>query len=87
MWSPKPQGTIDGTHFSISKIDGVLCEDYFYHKTRGYNVVCQVIVDDQKQFTKIFLGLPRCVNDSRVLRRSTIYYFVQSQELFNANKG
>ncbi len=33
------------------------------------------------------MGLPRSFNDSKVLKRSTIYYFVQSQRLFNANEG
>ncbi len=84
---PQASRAIDGTHFSISKIDGVLWENYFYQKKLGYNVVCEAIVDDQKQITNIFVGFPGSVNDSRVLKRSTIYYFAQSQELFNANKG
>jgi hypothetical protein len=33
------------------------------------------------------VGLPRSVNDSKVLRRCTIYYFADYQGLFNANKG
>jgi hypothetical protein len=52
----------------------------------GYNVVCEAIVDDQEQITSIFVGLPRSVNDSKVLRSSTIYYFAQPQGLFNAKR-
>ncbi len=73
--------------FSISKPNGALYEYYFYHKTTRYNVVCQAIVIDQIQFPNIFMGLLRSVNDFRVLRRSTIYYFVKFQRPFNANKG
>jgi hypothetical protein len=87
MLSPKHLGGHDGTHFSTSKPNGTLCEDYFYHKTIRYSGVFQAIVDDQKQFTNIFMGLPGSVNEFRVVRRSTIYYFVQFQGLFNANKS
>jgi hypothetical protein len=75
---PSIQRPIDGTHFIISKPDGIFCENYFYHKSRGYIVVYKIVVDDQKQFTNIFVGLLGSVNDSRVLRKSAIYYFVQS---------
>jgi hypothetical protein len=37
---PSIQGAINNTHFSISKPNGAFCEDYFYHKIKGYNVVC-----------------------------------------------
>ncbi len=53
---------------------------------KGYNVVCRIFVNDQKQFTNIFVGLPGSVNDSRMFR-SLIYYFVQFQGLFNVDKG
>ncbi len=33
------------------------------------------------------MGLLRSVDDSRVLRRFTIYYFAEFQRLFNVNKG
>ncbi len=58
----------------------------FTTKQQG-SVVCQAIVDDQKQFSNIFVGLQGTINDSKVFRRSTIYYYVQYQGLFNANKG
>ncbi len=54
--------------------------------TRRYSVVCQAIVDYQKEFTNIFVGLLGSVNDSRVLRSSTICYFAELQWLFNMNK-
>jgi len=36
---PSIQGAINDTHFSISKPNGTFCEDYFYYKIKGYNVV------------------------------------------------
>jgi hypothetical protein len=84
---PSIKGAISNTHFSNSKPNGTFCENYFYHKTRRYNVVCQAIVDDQKKFTNIFVGLPRSVNDSKNFKRFVTYYFVQFQGFFNANKG
>jgi adenylate kinase family enzyme len=59
----------------------------FTTKTGGYNVVCQTIVNDQKQFTNIFVGLPRNVNDFRMFKRFVTYYFVQSQGFFDVDKG
>jgi adenylate kinase family enzyme len=53
---------------------------------KGYNVVCQAVINDQKQFTNIFVGFPRSVNDFRMFR-SLIYYFAQFQGLFSVDKG
>jgi hypothetical protein len=53
---------------------------------KGYNVVCQVVVNDQKRFINIFVGLLGSVNASRMFRY-LIYYFVQFQGLFNVDKG
>ncbi len=85
--SPSLQGPLMVHIFLSPKLMEFYVKITFITKTIGYSVVCQAIVDDQNQFTNIFVGLPRSVNDSRVLRRSTIYYFAQSQGLFNANKG
>jgi len=52
-----------------------------------YNVVCQAIIDNQKEFTNIFVGLPKSVNDSKMLKRFITYYFVKSQGFFNVDKG
>jgi adenylate kinase family enzyme len=60
---------------------------FFTTKLGGYNVVCQTIVDDQKKFTNIFVGLPRSVNDFRMLKRFVTYYFVQSRGFFSVDKG
>jgi hypothetical protein len=66
-------GAIDDTHISIAKPSNVYFEEYFFHKTKGYNVVAQVVVDRQKQFMDVYVGLCGSVNDSRVLRKSRLY--------------
>jgi hypothetical protein len=46
-------GAIDGTHISISK-PRVGPKDYFYFKTHGYTLNCQVVVDSRKIFLDFF---------------------------------
>ena len=63
---------IDGTHIPISKpIQGPA--DYFYFKSSRYTLNCQAIVDNEKRFTNLYLGMPGSTNDSRVLRRSSLF--------------
>jgi hypothetical protein len=69
---PGVVGAIDGTHFSISKL-AHFAEDFFYFKTNGYSLVCQVVVNKRKEFLDVFVGLPGSLNDVRVLRRSGLY--------------
>lgn len=41
-------GDIDDIHIAIAKSSCAFVEDYFHHKTRGYNIVAQMVVDNQK---------------------------------------
>jgi hypothetical protein len=66
-------GAIDGTHISIPKPSNVYSKNYFFHKTRGYNVVAQAVVDSQKRFMDVYVGLLRSVNDSCVIKKSKLY--------------
>jgi hypothetical protein len=43
------QGAINKTYVSIAKPLGPFVEDYFYHKTCGYNIIAQAIVDSKKK--------------------------------------
>ncbi len=75
---PNMMGAIDGTHISIVKPSSVyykdyLWKDYFFHKIGKYNVVAQVVVDNQKRFMDVYVGLPRNVVDSCVLKKSKLY--------------
>jgi len=42
---PNVRGVINGTCISITKFDGGFIKDYYYHKTRGYSIVAQIMVD------------------------------------------
>jgi hypothetical protein len=46
-------GAVDGTHISIAKPFGVYYENFFFHKTWGYNVV----VDNQKRLRDVLCGI------------------------------
>jgi adenylate kinase family enzyme len=58
----------------------------YYHKSGSYRMVAQAMVESNKKFTNIFIGLPRNVNDSQVLKRSRFYQQVQYHVLFNPSK-
>ncbi len=70
---PNVMGAIDGTHICIAKPIGVLFENYYYHKTEGYTIVAQAVVDNQKMFLDIYVGLPGNVNDFHVLKKYGLY--------------
>jgi hypothetical protein len=63
------QGTINGMYVSISKPFGPFCENRFYPKTIGYNILVQVVCNHRKTFTDIYVGLPNLVNNSSVLHK------------------
>ncbi len=79
------QGTIDGMHISISKPFGPFCENYFYHKTIGYNIVVQVVCNHRNFFTNIYVGLPSLVNDSSASHKYGFYAQAQYHNLFYPN--
>jgi hypothetical protein len=83
---PSVQGAIDGTHIAISK-PAQFPEDYWYFKTGAYSMVAQAVVDSRKQFTSVFVGLPRSVNDQRVLRRSGLWQQVVNECLLHVDSG
>jgi hypothetical protein len=63
---PAVVGAIDGTHINISKPRHG-AEDYYYFKSRGYTLNCQAVVDSNKRFLDLYLGMPGSTNDARVL--------------------
>ena len=79
---PGVVGAIDGTHVSISKPRHVPA-DYFYFKSRGYTLNCQAVVDSEKRFLDLYLGMPGSTNDSRVLRRSSLFDLAMHNNLFD----
>ena len=83
---PSVQGAIDCTHIAISK-PAAYPEDYWYFKTGAYSMVAQAVVDVNKLFTSVYVGLPGSVNDQRVLRRSGLWQQVLQRGLMNADSG
>jgi hypothetical protein len=70
---PTMQITIDDIHVSIVKPQGSYEEDEYYHKTRGYSIVVQTIVNCLKKFLDVvvfdFFG---SVNDSQILHKLSL---------------
>ncbi len=70
---PNVQGVIDGIHIDILKFQGAFVKDYYYHKTRGYSIITQVVVNCNIFFINLFVGHPRSVKDSKVLHTFVLY--------------
>ena len=65
---PAVVGAIDGMQVSIAKPNfGAI--DYYYFKSGGYSMNYQVVVDSEKRFLDLYVGMPSSTNDSRMLRR------------------
>jgi hypothetical protein len=84
---PCVQGAIDNTHISITKPIEPYAKDYYYLKTRKYSMVLQVVVEFNKRFTNIYVGLPRSVNDSHVLKLLSMYKKIKYGGLLDMDKG
>lgn len=69
---PGVVGAIDGMHVAISKPQHVPV-DYYYFKSGGYSLNCQAVVDSDKRFIDLYLGMPGSTNDARMLRRSSLF--------------
>jgi hypothetical protein len=84
---PGVVGAIDYTHVHIVKPQILYPEDYFYHKTSGYSIIAQAVVDSKKRFIDLFVGMPGSTNDSRTLWRSGLYANVQRRRILNDMNG
>jgi hypothetical protein len=79
---PNVQSVIDETHISIVKLQSGFINDYYNHKKGGYGIVAQAMVDYNKKFISLFVGLLGSVNDAWVLCKSFVYDNVQFHGLF-----
>jgi hypothetical protein len=64
---PAVVGAIDGMHMITISKPKHGTEDYYYFKSGGYTLNCQAVVDSNKRFLDLYLGMPGSTNDSRVL--------------------
>ena len=79
---PIVEGAIDGTHFNIKKTTfGV--EDYYYFKMEGYSMKCQALVNCNKKFIDISIGMFGSTNDFHVLKRSSLYHLGTTTNMFD----
>jgi hypothetical protein len=78
---PSVMNVIDDTHNAITKPSGVFVENYFYHKTKGYNIIVEVMVSNQKRY--VYVKLPKNVNDFHVLKEYWFYNCVMQGGLFD----
>jgi hypothetical protein len=45
---------------------------------------CQTVVDSNKHFFNLYLGMPGSTNDARILRRSSLYHLALRNNFFDA---
>ena len=79
-------GAINGTHISISK-PRFGTADYFYFKSRGYTLNYQAIIDSNKSFLNLYIGMPGSINDTRILHRFSLYHLAMHNNLFDARNS
>lgn len=49
-------------------------EDYFYFKSRGYSMQCQALIDRNKKFLDVVVGMLASTNNSLVLKCSSLHW-------------
>lgn len=76
---PQIVGAIDGCHIEINAPSQDR-EDYFNRK-QYYSVNLQAIVDANLTFIHATVGYPGCIHDARVLRLSSLYDFVENEQI------
>jgi len=57
--------------------------DYYYFKSMGDTLNCQVVVDSEKQFLDLFLGMLGSTNNSHMLQRSLLHHLAMHNNLFD----
>jgi hypothetical protein len=80
---PNMMGAIDRTHVSITKPFSVYYENHFFHKKKVYSVVAQSMVNNQKKFMDVYVGLLQSTNDFCVLKKSKLYQHAIHGGLFD----
>jgi hypothetical protein len=66
MWCGLPcvQGMINEIHIAITKASNAFENICYYFKTCNHNIVTQVVIDCNKMFMDVFVGLFGSMNDS-----------------------
>jgi hypothetical protein len=81
-------GSINGTHIFITKAPRIFDKNYNYYKTMGFSIVYQIVIDVNKNFTNLYIGMSNSRHDPRILQLSRLYHKAQHHGLFdNITKG
>lgn len=83
---PSIHNVIDMTQIHIQKPKGTSIGDFFFFKSKSYNMQLQV-VDNQKKFIDIFVGMPDSMNDGHILKISSLYQRIMYGNMFQLNWG
>jgi len=75
--------SINGAHIFITKTPRIFDKNYNYYKTMGFSIVYQIVIDVNKNFTNLYIGMCNSRNDLQVLQLSTLYHKVQHHGLFD----
>jgi hypothetical protein len=65
-------GAIDGCHIRIQKPSGPHSDSYL-NRHRYHSLLLQGVCDHVGRFIDVFIGMPGCVHDARMLRRSSLF--------------
>ncbi|CAM6103017.1 unnamed protein product [Calypogeia fissa] len=68
---PNISGAVDVTHIAIVAPNTPYYRDY--HKFKGYSICLQAVCDASWRFRDIYVGMPGSVNDTRVLKYSSLW--------------
>lgn len=71
---------------SISK-PGFNALDYYYFKSRGCSINCQAVIDSEKRFIHLYVGMHGSTHDSCMLRRSALHYLASHHDLCGPTLG
>lgn len=61
--------------------------DYYYFKSGGYTINCQAVVDSEKRFIDLYVGMPGSTNDARMLRRPSLFNLASQQSILAPENG
>jgi hypothetical protein len=80
------QGIIDDTHVLITKFVIPSLEDYYYHKSKCYSMVAQVVIDSNDYYLMFSLVCHKMSMTPHILR-SRLYQQFQYNGVFDPSKG
>jgi hypothetical protein len=69
---PLIYGAIDYTQIHIQKPEGACATNFFSYKSKGHNMQLQVVVNHEKHFQNVFVGMLGSINDLRIIQLSNL---------------